>query len=66
MDGPATQERVRNLRLEIARIREENREYLASTSHGEIAERQHKEREMRLVRIMEELSGLAMETKRRP
>ena len=65
MDGPATQERVRTLRLEIADIRKDNQEYLRSASHSEVAEREHKEREMRLVRIMEELSGLALQTKRR-
>ena len=58
MDGAAIRKRVQILRLEIAKIRAENRRYLQQPRHTYVDEQFHKDREARLVRILEELAAL--------
>jgi len=63
VDGTAIRERLQILRLEVAKIWEENRRYLEKNRHNYAEEQLHKDRETRLVRILEELTGL---TKKNP
>jgi hypothetical protein len=46
------------LQLEIAKIREENREYFSRPHHGQLDRNRHLEREFRLQEIVDELARL--------
>ena len=59
MDQASTHDRVIRLVQEIARIREDNRQYFARGRHHRAEEILHVNREARLVQILEELNTLA-------
>ena len=50
-------ERIKELRREIAKLTEENREYLAGTKYGS-AKADHERRFQRLIEIVDELKSL--------
>ena len=59
MDPTTTDDRVSRLLQEVARIREDNRQYFARGRHHRAEEILHVNREARLVQILEELNTLA-------
>ena len=59
MDQASTHDRVIRLVQEIARIREDNRQYFARGRHHQSEEILHGDRKARLVQILEELNTLA-------
>jgi hypothetical protein len=63
VDQHNIRERVSSLQQEVARIQEENRQYLAKRRHNHAASALHRDREGRLVQILEELAALT--TKKR-
>ena len=58
MDLLTTHARVSQLLQEVARIREDNRQYFARRRHHRAEEILHANREARLVQIREELGAL--------
>jgi DNA-binding helix-hairpin-helix protein with protein kinase domain len=62
MDWHTICERVSRLRLEVARIRKENQEYLARTYHNHTDQILHGNREVRLLQIIEELKAVTKKT----
>jgi hypothetical protein len=58
MDQRTIRDRVVSLQQEVARIQEQNRQYLAVKRHSHAAAALHRDREGRLVQILEELSAL--------
>jgi hypothetical protein len=59
MDQHTIRERVTSLQQEVARIQEQNRQYLAKKHHNRHEEVLSGDREARLVQILEELAALA-------
>jgi hypothetical protein len=64
MDQQTIRERVSSLQQEVARIQEQNRQYLSKRHHNRHEEVLSGDREARLVQILEELAALANNKKR--
>jgi len=58
VDQRTIRERVSSLQQEVARIEEQNRQYLSAGHHSHVAAALHRDREERLVQILEELGPL--------
>jgi hypothetical protein len=64
MDQRTISERVSSLQQEVARIKEQVRLYLVKRHHNRQEEVLHRDRESRLLQILEELDALTKKTLR--
>ena len=58
MDLSATRERVQALQEEIAKLRASNQQFLTERLHSSLQLAAHKQRELRLQQLVEELARL--------